>query len=366
MAVLNDFGQGAYDKVVNDATTIAKNLGIDPKVIFGYINDTGHYPMSIEELESWGNGDWHNPDTNPWNFNRRDRTTGAWTPVSGARSPGWTDDNAANGFPGHRNPIDIDNAVQHFLQTVNGDGSMPGGSVNPQWNRDNADWMKQFNNALDMSVAGLGRSLNARNASKAPAAQAQAQPAPAGPSMTAQSFPQGIPTPTGGYANGWMPNAFQPDPNWWASTSLAPPSFSPSAGATPVPNEPKQTGKPVAVKSADKQKGVPAKVKAPTLATPAASGNPLQDAMKGGTPPNAAGIGGPMTEITGGPGASKANTPDDFANALANKGDGAGADAASNPINPNAPTLPTLDDGANNDFMKQLYQMLHALYGQKQ
>jgi hypothetical protein len=55
LAVLNDYGDAGVYRVEQAAQQLATQLGIQKEVIYGFFNDNGRFPGSLQELETWGN-----------------------------------------------------------------------------------------------------------------------------------------------------------------------------------------------------------------------------------------------------------------------------------------------------------------------
>lgn len=171
---------GAYERIKTEATEIARRLNVVKEVIFGYFNETGHYPMNVQELEAWGS----KPDPN-YGIVRR-QPNGAWNPITqGMLTPGKTDLDRG-GFrqgndTGHRINNAEDSDIQRY-QRVEPDGSVPAGSWDPAWNAAHAEELKQYKNGFEASVDGLAKSITQRNSG---------QPASTGGGVTAPAAGSG-------------------------------------------------------------------------------------------------------------------------------------------------------------------------------
>ncbi len=146
MPVLNDFGQAAYDRVRAQAEELARRLNVQKEVIFGFFNETGHFPTSIGELEAWGN----KPDPK-YGFRRR-QSDGSWVPLmQGMRTPGKTDQDVG-GFAGHYLNNAEDSDIQRFQQ-VDANGNVFGGSWDPAVNAQHPEWAGKTGTDTAFSIA---------------------------------------------------------------------------------------------------------------------------------------------------------------------------------------------------------------------
>src|SRR5690242_473538 len=127
MPVVNDF-PGLYERIKTAADQLAARIGVQKEVIYGYFNDTGHFPQTLDELTTWGN------KVDPkYGVSRRDPQTGAWHPIM----PGVNPDprltsQDRGGFP-HNITNAEDSDIQRFQQ-VDPRGVIFGGSWDPNYN----------------------------------------------------------------------------------------------------------------------------------------------------------------------------------------------------------------------------------------
>lgn len=126
MPVVNDI-PGAYERIKQQADDLARRLGVQKEVIYGFFNSTAHFPQTIGELEAWGN----DPTNNQYNTRRR-QPNGVWTPIV----PGDTPGTLGAKDPGFRHVITNaeDSDIQRFQQ-VDPSGNVFGGSWDPAYNR---------------------------------------------------------------------------------------------------------------------------------------------------------------------------------------------------------------------------------------
>jgi hypothetical protein len=130
MPTINEI-PGAYERVRSQAEALAAQLGIQKEAIFGYFNETGHFPQTLGELEAWGNR------MTKYGVSRRDPATGAWRPIM----PGVNPDPRLSALDRGGFPHNITNAedadIQRFQQ-VDPSGNVWGGSWDPAYNQANA------------------------------------------------------------------------------------------------------------------------------------------------------------------------------------------------------------------------------------
>ncbi len=162
---LNDFGDTGVWRVEQQGRELAAKIGVPHEVLFGYFNSTGHWPMSIAELEAWGN----TPDRI---YGIRRRTDdGVWHPITqGMQTPGKSDQDragfmGANGETGHIIHNAEDSAIQRF-QTVDDQGNVWGGSWNPQANQAHPEWTGKT--GMQLASAALGQGPTVRTAATNP------------------------------------------------------------------------------------------------------------------------------------------------------------------------------------------------------
>lgn len=148
MPTLNDFGDAAVYRVEQAAQKIAADLGVQKEVIYGFFNDTAHFPQTLDELNAWGNR------PTKYGVSRRDPQTGAWHPIM----PGVNPDPRLTaldrgGFP-HNITNAEDSRIERFQQ-VNPDGTVFGGSHDPAYNAAHPE-IARYANAYEQLAAGAG------------------------------------------------------------------------------------------------------------------------------------------------------------------------------------------------------------------
>src|SRR5262245_24537203 len=126
MPVVNDV-PGLYERITAYATQLAQQLNVPKEAVFGYFNETAHFPQSPQELADWGN------QTTKYGVSRRDPATGAWRPIM----PGVNPDPRLSqldrgGFP-HQITNAEDSQIERFQQV--GQNGLPfGGSWDNRYN----------------------------------------------------------------------------------------------------------------------------------------------------------------------------------------------------------------------------------------
>lgn len=126
MPVVNDF-PGLYEQIKTNADALAARLGLQKEVIYGFFNETGHFPQTIQELVNWGN------QQTKYGVSRRDPTTGAWTPIMPGVNPDPRLTALDRGGFSHRITNAEDSDIERFQQ-VDPRGMMFQGSWDPAYN----------------------------------------------------------------------------------------------------------------------------------------------------------------------------------------------------------------------------------------
>jgi len=109
------------------AINLAKQLGIQKEVIFGFVNDHGRLPGNIGELEAWGN----TPDR-IYGVRRR-QPNGAWTPITPGPTPGLSPE-ARAGWANHNITNAEDSELYPWLMTTQYNPETMGGNFSAQGN----------------------------------------------------------------------------------------------------------------------------------------------------------------------------------------------------------------------------------------
>lgn len=191
MPVLNDFGEAAYQKVVQQLDAFAARLGIPKEIIRQYWSDTAHLPQTLDELKAWG----MKPDREYGQI-RYDQATGQWHPLGTGPTPGKTDQERG-GFPHFINNNVGD--AQRFQQ-VDASGNIFGGSWDPAFNAAHFD-------AQGRPIGGAPAGGVQRSASANPYAGTPYEGA------WEQANPSGQPLGTGPTTPGTSPGATPPSPS---------------------------------------------------------------------------------------------------------------------------------------------------------
>lgn len=161
MPVLNDFGDAAVAQVEREAQHIASLWNVPKEAIYGYFNETAHFPQSTDELVQWGN------QPTKYGVSRRDPATGAWHPIMPGVNPDPRLTSQDRGGFNHVIANAEDSQIQRFQQ-VDQNGRVFGGSWNQALNSQHPEWAGKtgietlLGGGAGRSAAGLAEDPNAR------------------------------------------------------------------------------------------------------------------------------------------------------------------------------------------------------------
>jgi hypothetical protein len=130
---LNDFGDAAVARVEQQAQQIARLWNVPKEAIYGYFNETAHFPQTTDELAQWGN------QPTKYGVSRRDPATGAWHPIMPGVNPDPRLSALDRGGFAHNITNAEDSQIQRFQQVDQG-GSVFGGSWNQALNAQHPEW----------------------------------------------------------------------------------------------------------------------------------------------------------------------------------------------------------------------------------